>query len=124
MDVSTLKILANKATDETNVRFKFFSSEKNKVLCSASTLEEIYECVLSLEPEIIKEHVCACDESKDITRDLGFWVHYILADTELSMKIYTVAERYENEPEKLKVELVNLLFTRLLNFSEIALIPD
>jgi hypothetical protein len=40
------------------------------------------------------------------------------------MKIYSVAEKYVDDPDKLKLEIGNLLFTRLLNFSEIALIPD
>ena len=128
MDVTTLKILARMAKGEEgpNVRFHFVSSDSRSVLCSCSTLEDLYECVMKTDPKILVKHVCSCEELDKIekTRDLAFYIHYVFGDAELSMKIYHLAERLEDEPEKLKLELGNLLFTRLLNFSEIALIPD
>ena len=127
MDLTTLKVLAKMASGEEgpNERFKFISPETKGVLCSSSTLEELYECVLDLDAEVIKAHVCSCEDSDESgARDLAFYVHYVFGDAELSMKIYSAAERYVDEPDKLKLEISNLIFTRLLNFSEIALIPD
>lgn len=127
MDLTTLKVLAKMASGEEgqNERFKFISPDTLGVLCSSSTLEELYECILDLDPEIIKAHVCSCEDSDDAgTRDLAFYVHYVFGDADLSMKIYSAAERFEDSSEKLKLEITNLIFTRLLNFSEIALIPD
>ena len=129
MDVTSLKILAKMAKGEEgpNVRFHFVSADDSeKVLCSCSTLEELYECVMTVDPQVLVKHLCSCEEVDKFagTRDLAFYIHYVFGDAELSMKIYTIAERFENEPDKLKLELGNLLFTRLLNFSEIALIPD
>ncbi|MHA1482537.1 MAG: hypothetical protein ACTSQA_03760 [Candidatus Heimdallarchaeaceae archaeon] len=48
MDVTTLKILAKMANGEEgpNIRFQFVSSNSNEVICSSSTLEELYECVI------------------------------------------------------------------------------
>ena len=129
MDVTSLKILAKMAKGEEgpNVRFHFVSFDgSDKVLCSCSTLEELYECVLKVDSQVLVNHLCSCEEVDKFegTRDLAFYIHYVFGDAELSMKIYTLAERFEEEPDKLKLELGNLLFTRLLNFSEIALIPD
>lgn len=128
MDVTTLKILARMAKGEEgpNVRFHFVTSDSESVLCSCSTLEELHECVMTLDPQVLVRHVCSCEEGDKIegTRDLAFYIHYVFGDAELSMKIYHLAEKFEDDPDKLKLELGNLLFTRLLNFSEIALIPD
>ncbi len=128
MDLTTLKVLAKMASGEEgpNARFNFMSSDTKGFLCSCSTLEELYECVTSLEPDIILAHVCSCEEfdQSSGTRDLAFYIHYVFGDVELSMKIYSVAERYAEDSDKLKLEIGNLLFTRLLNYSEIALIPD
>jgi len=128
VDVTTLKVLARMASglEGPNARFKFVSIDTQKVLCSCSTLEELHECILKLDPEIIKNHLCSCDEFDSSTgaSDLAFYVHYVFGDAELSMKIYSLAEKFSDNPEKLKLELCNLLFTRLLNFSEIAVIPD
>ena len=128
MDVTTLKILARMAKGEEgpSVRFHFVSSDSMSVLCSCSTLEELYECVMKTDSQILAKHVCACEDLDKFegTRDLAFYIHYVFGDAELSMKIYHLAERLEDEPDNLKLELGNLLFTRLLNFSEIALIPD
>ena len=86
----------------------------------------MHECIAKLDAEIIKQHVCSCEELDQYsgTRDLAFYIHYVFGDAELSMKIYSLAEKLEDSPEKLKLEISNLIFTRLLNFSEIALIPD
>ncbi|MHA1305200.1 MAG: DUF5752 family protein [Candidatus Heimdallarchaeaceae archaeon] len=124
MNITTLKILAKIASDKKNLRFNFVSPTTKEIICSAATLEELYECILKLKPEVIKNHVTLCGESEQDTRDLAFWVHYILADTELSMKIYTVAEQNKEDSDKLKLELINILFTRLLNFTEISFLPD
>ncbi len=127
MDLTTLKVLAKMASGEEgpNERFKFISPDTQGVLCSSSTLEELHNCILDLDPEIIKAHVCSCEDSDETgARDLAFYVHYVFGDAELSMKIYSAAERFVDEPVKLKLEISNLIFTRLLNFSEIALIPD
>jgi len=127
VDLTTLKVLAKMASGEEgpNERFKFISPDTRGVLCSSSTLEELHGCVLDLDHDIIKAHVCSCDDSDETgARDLAFYVHYVFGDAELSMKIYSAAERYADEPEKLKLEISNLIFTRLLNYSEIALIPD
>lgn len=128
LDVTTLKILARMARGDEgpNVRFHFVSEDTKEVLCSCSTLEELYECVTKLDSEVIKRHVCSSEELDRFsgTRDLAFYIHYVFGDAELSMKLYSIVERFEDSPEKLKLELGNLLFTRLLNFSEISLIPD
>ncbi len=124
MDFTALKALSNQACDKDNARFSFFAKDGQKVLCSASTLEDLYECVQKIDPDDLLNHVCTCEDSDGSLRDLAFWVHYILADSELSMKIYTAAENFADNPEKLKVELLNLIFTRLLNYSEISFIPD
>ncbi len=128
MDVTTLKILAKMANGEEgqNIRFQFVSSNSNEVICSSSTLEELYECVIKIDPDVLHNHVCACEDSEEITnaKDLAFYVHYVFGDIELSMKLYSAAERFQDDPGKLKLEIGNLFFTRLLNFSEIALIPD
>ena len=127
MDLTTLKVLARMASGDEgpNERFKFISPDTLGVVCSCATLEELYECILELDPEIIKVHVCSCEDSDDSgTRDLAFYIHYVFGDAELSMKIYSAAERFAEDPDKLKLEISNLIFTRLLNFSEIALIPD
>ena len=128
MDVTTLKILAKMSRGEegTNIRFHFIASSNEDVLCSASTLEELYECVIKLDPETLSRHVCTCEESEAISnaKDLAFYIHYVFGDVELSMKLYSAAERFHDNPEKLKLEVGNLFFTRLLNFSEISLIPD
>ena len=128
MDVTTLKILARMANGEEgpNIRFQFVSSNSNEVICSSSTLEELYECVIKIDPEVLHKHVCACEDSEENTnaKDLASYVHYVFGDVDLSMKLYSAAERFQDDPEKLKLEIGNLFFTRLLNFSEIALIPD
>lgn len=128
MDVTSFKILARMARGEegSNVRFHFFSPEIKAAICSCSTLEDLYECVMKIEPKVILKHVCSSEETGKFsgTRDLAFYIHYVFGDAELSMKINALAERFMEEPEKLKLELGNLLFTRLLNFSEISLIPD
>lgn len=128
MDVTTLKILAKMANGEEgqNIRFQFVSSDSNEVICSSSTLEELYECVIKIDPDVLHKHVCACEDSEETTnaKDLAFYVHYVFGDIELSMKLYSAAERFQDDSEKLKLEIGNLFFTRLLNFSEIALIPD
>lgn len=128
MDVTKLKVLAKMAKGEEgpNVRFHFISSSTKEVTCSCSTLEELYECIIKLDPKTIKKHVCSSEEIDKFsgTRDLAFYIHYVFGDAELSMKIYSLAESLEKNPDKLKLELGNLLFTRLLNFSEISLIPD
>ena len=128
MDVTTLKILAKMANGEEgpNIRFQFISSDNNEVICSSNTLEELYECVIKISPDVLHKHVCACEDSEEIinAKDLAFYVHYVFGDVELSMKLYSAAERFQDDPEKLKLEIGNLFFTRLLNFSEIALIPD
>jgi hypothetical protein len=128
LDVTTLKILARMARGDEgpNVRFNFVSPTSKEVLCSCSTLEELYECVMELDSEIIHKHVCLYEEKDKFseTKDLAFYIHYVFGDAELSMKIHNIAERFVSKPEKLKLELGNLLFTRLLNFSEISLIPD
>ena len=128
MDVTTLKILAKMANGEEgqNIRFQFVSSNSNEVICSSSTLEELYECVIKIDSDVLHKHVCACEDSEDIihAKDLAFYVHYVFGDIELSMKLYSAAERFQDDPEKLKLEIGNLFFTRLLNYSEIALIPD
>ena len=109
-----------------NARFHFISPETQGVLCTCTTLEELYECVVNLDPVVLQAHVCSCEEFDQSTgtRDLAFYVHYVFGDAELSMKIYSAAERYADDSDKLKLEIGNLLFTRLLNYSEIALIPD
>lgn len=109
-----------------NIRFHFTNPDTKGTLCSCSTLEELYECVMNLDPKILAAHVCSCEDSEESsdTRDLAFYIHYVFGDAELSMKIYSAAERYADDYDKLKLEIGNLLFTRLLNFSEIALIPD
>jgi len=128
LDVTKLKVLAKMARGEEgpNVRFHFISSNTNEVTCSCSTLEELYECIMKLDSKTIQKHVCSCEEIDKFsgTRDLAFYIHYVFGDAELSMKIYSLAESLEKNPDKLKLELGNLLFTRLLNFSEISLIPD
>ncbi len=128
MDVTTLKILAKMANGEEgpNIRFQFVSSNSDEVICSSSTLEELYDCVIKIDPDVLHKHVCACEGSDEIihAKDLAFYVHYVFGDIELSMKLYSAAERFQDDPEKLKLEIGNLFFTRLLNFSEIALIPD
>jgi hypothetical protein len=128
MDVTTLKILAKMANGEEgkNIRFQFVSSDSDEVICSSSTLEELYECVTKIDPDVLHKHVCACEDSEETTnaKDLAFYVHYVFGDIELSMKLYSAAERFQDDPKKLKLEIGNLFFTRLLNFSEIALIPD
>jgi len=128
MDVTALKILAKMANGEegSNIRFQFVSSNSNEVICSSNTLEELYECVIKIDPDVLHNHVCACEDSEEITntKDLAFYVHYVFGDIELSMKLYSAAERFQDDPVKLKLEICNLFFTRLLNFSEIALIPD
>ncbi|MCK4896115.1 MAG: hypothetical protein KAS47_04855 [Candidatus Heimdallarchaeota archaeon] len=128
MDVTTLKILAKMANGEEgqNIRFQFVSSNSNEVICSSSTLEELYECVIKIDPDVLHKHVCASEDSEETNnaKDLAFYVHYVFGDIELSMKLYSAAERFQDDPEKLKLEIGNLFFTRLLNYSEIALIPD
>ncbi|MBY9000874.1 MAG: hypothetical protein KGD64_08180 [Candidatus Heimdallarchaeota archaeon] len=127
MDVTTLKILAKMANgeEEPNIRFTFVSNNDD-IACSSSTLEELYECVMKIEADVLYKHVCSCEESGEISnaKDLAFYIHYVFGDVELSMKVYSSAERFKDDPEKLKLEIGNLFFTRLLNFSEIALIPD
>lgn len=127
MDVTTLKILAKMANGEEgqNIRFQFVSADGKEVLCSASTLEELYDCVIKIDAEILHLHLCPCEESEELNvKDLAFYVHYVFGDAELSMKLYSAAERFSDNPEQLKLEVGNLFFTRLLNFSEIALLPD
>lgn len=128
MDVTTLKILAKMANGEegTNIRFQFVSSNNDEVICSSKTLEELYECVIKIDADVLHKHLCGCENSEEIinAKDLAFYVHYVFGDVELSMKLYSAAERFQDNPEKLKLEIGNLFFTRLLNFSEIALIPD
>ena len=128
MDLTTLKVLAKMASGDEgpNARFQFISPETKGILCSCTTLEELYECVISLDSEVLQTHVCSCEEfdQSSGTRDLAFYIHYVFGDAELSMKIYSAAERYADDSDKLKLEIGNLLFTRLLNYSEIALIPD
>lgn len=128
MDLTTLKVLAKMASGEEgpNARFHFINPQTKGIICSCSTLEELYDCVINIEPEILKTHVCSCEEFDQSSgiRDLAFYIHYVFGDAELSMKIYSVAEKYSEDSEKLKLEIGNILFTRLLNFSEIALIPD
>ncbi len=128
MDVTKLKVLAKmaKGEEEPNVRFHFISSSTSEVTCSCSTLEELHECIMKLDPKTIQKHVCSSEEIDKFssTRDLAFYIHYVFGDAELSMKIYSLAESLEKNPDKLKLELGNLLFTRLLNFSEISHIPD
>ncbi len=55
MDVTTLKILAKMANGEEgqNIRFQFVSSNSNEVICSSSTLEELYECVIKIDPDVL-----------------------------------------------------------------------
>ena len=128
MDVTSFKILARLARgeEEPNARFHFVSPETKDIVCSCATLEELYECVTKLDSSILMKHICSSEEVDKFagTRDLAFYIHYVFGDAELSMKIYHIAERYIDNPEKLKLELGNILFTRLLNFSEIFLIPD
>ena len=124
MNITTLKILSKIAKDKRNLKFSFISPKTKEILCTAATLEDLYKCILNLDPEIIKNHVTLGEESPEETRDLAFWVQYILADSDLSMKIYTAAKRFKDDAEKLKLELINLLFTRLLNISEISSIPE
>lgn len=128
MDLTTLKVLAKMASGEEgpNARFQFVSPDTKGVLCTCNTLEELHDCVVNLEPEILQAHVCSCEEFDQSTgtRDLAFYIHYVFGDAELSMKIYSAAERYVDNPDQLKLEIGNLIFTRLLNYSEIALIPD
>ena len=109
-----------------NVRFHFTNPDTKGALCSCSTLEELYECIMNLGSETLAAHVCSCEDSEESsdTRDLAFYIHYVFGDAELSMKIYSAADRYIENHDKLKLEIGNLLFTRILNFSEIALIPD
>ncbi len=128
MDVTTLKILAKMANGEEgpNIRFNFVSPDNDEVICSSSTLEELYECVIKIGSNVLHKHVCTCENLEEITnaKDLAFYVHYVFGDVELSMKLYSAAERFQDNPDKLKLEIGNLFFTRLLNYSEIALIPD
>ncbi|MCE7742101.1 MAG: hypothetical protein GOP50_06550 [Candidatus Heimdallarchaeota archaeon] len=128
MDVTTLKVLAKMASGEEgpNARFQFMSPDTKGIICSCSTIEELYDCIVDLEPEVLQIHVCSCEDFDQSTgtRDLAFYIHYVFGDAELSMKIYSAAERYAEDSDKLKLEIGNLLFTRLLNYSEIALIPD
>ena len=128
MDVTTLKILAKMANGEEgpNIRFNFVSPVNDEVLCSSSTLEELYECVIKIEPDVLHKHVCVCEDLEENTnaKDLAFYVHYVFGDIELSMKLYSAADRFQDDSDKLKLEIGNLFFTRLLNYSEIALIPD
>jgi len=128
VDVTTLKVLAKMASGEEgpNARFQFISPDTKGIVCSCSTLEELHDCVVDLEPEVLQLHVCSCEDFDQATgtRDLAFYIHYVLGDAELSMKIYSAAERYAEDPDKLTLEIGNLLFTRLLNYSEISLIPD
>jgi len=127
VDVNALKILSKMAKNEdgTNERFQFKDPKSGKVLCSCASLEELYECVLKLDAEIIHRHLCTTTDSEVTNvKDLPFYIHYVFGDAELSMKLYTLAKKYENDPEALKLELNNILFTRLLNYSEISLIAD
>ncbi len=124
MDITALKVLSKSASDKRNLRFNFISPTTKEIICSAATLEELYNCISKIDANIIAQHVITGKESNNETRDLAFWLHYILADTELSMKIYTAAERFSKDPEKLKLELINILFTRLLNYTEISFLPD
>jgi len=128
VNVTTLKILAKMANGEEgpNIRFNFVSSDRDEVICSSNTLEELYECVIKINPDVLHKHICACVDSEEVSnaKDLAFYVHYVFGDVELSMKLYSAADRFQDDPEKLKLEIGNLFFTRLLNFSEIALIPD
>lgn len=115
-----------KNEDGTNERFQFKDPKTQKVLCSCASLEELYECILKLDAEIIYKHMVVgqnSDETMGI-KDLPFYIHYVFGDADLSMKIYHLGEKYSNDPEALKLELINILFTRLLNYSEIALISD
>ena len=108
-----------------NIRFTFVS-DCNETVCSSSTLEELYECVMKIDADVLYKHVCSCEETETTSnaKDLAFYIHYVFGDVELSMKIYSAAERFQDDREKLKLEIGNLFFTRLLNFSEIAVIPD
>jgi len=127
VDVNALKILARMAKNEdrTNARFQFKNKE-GKVICSATTLEEIYNCVSKLDGETIYYHLHPDKAPINLgeMKDLAFYIHYVFGDVELSMKLYTIADKYKDDLNKLKIEVINVLFTRLLNFSEISLIPD
>ncbi|MBA7526162.1 hypothetical protein ES705_18323 [subsurface metagenome] len=128
MDVTSLKILSKMAQNETgtNARFRFVNPETKEVICSSTNLEELYSCIQKIDQEIIQQHVCTSEESENVSdaKDLAFYIHYVFGDVEMSMKIYMAAERFNDNSAKLKLELVNIMFTRLLNFSEISLIPD
>ncbi len=110
----------------TNARFRFVNPETKEVICSSTNLEELYSCIQKIDQEIIQQHVCTSEESENVSdaKDLAFYIHYVFGDVEMSMKIYMAAERFNDNSAKLKLELVNIMFTRLLNFSEISLIPD
>ncbi len=102
--------------------FRFYGSN-GKIISSVCNLSELISVLPEIPATIAQFHVYRettqgiFDEPPEldgpvVRSDLALWINYVLGDVELSRRVYELGKEFANNPETLKLKVIEILKER------------